>query len=178
MLKREAQQHTGWHKMPNTVPTIDLAAPTFVRVGFSYIDANGTQDSFSLITTAARATAAVVEGAVTSLGAATNASVFEARVEYIFQGSASPLLAIEAPRESAKDVIDTLLRQPSSRMTQNVYIPAPLDALFVPDTNIPDVDNELYDAVDLAFDLLLPADYVPISVRFAEHKNTSQRVKR
>lgn len=164
--------------MPNTVPTVDGTNPTFVRVGFSYIDANGTQDSFSVVTTAARATPAAVEAALAALSAATNASIFEVRLEQVYQGSASKLLAVEAPRESAKDVIETLVRQPSSRMTQYVYIPAPLDALFVPDSNIPDVDNTLYDAVDLAFDLLLPADYVPISVRFAEHKLTAQKVKR
>lgn len=164
--------------MPSTAPDVSAAA-TFARVGFSYIDANGTKDSFSILTTVARATGAAVEAAKDALAAATNANIYEVRIESVWSaGNASPLLALDEPRESAKDVIETLMKQPSSQKTQYVYIPAPLDALFVPDTNIPDVDNTLYDAVDAAFDAILPADYVPISVRFAEHKNTAEKVQR
>lgn len=165
--------------MPSSVPDVSATAATFVRVGFSYIDANSTKDSFSILTTAARATPAAVEAAKDALAAATNANVYEVRIESVWgAGNASPLLAIEAPRESAKDVIETLMKQPSSQKTQYVYIPAPLDELFIPDTNIVDVDNALYDAMDLAFDLLLPADYVPISTRFAEHQNTAPKTTR
>lgn len=168
----------GGNAMPSSAPDV-TGAVTFRRVGFSYIDANGTKDSFSILTTVARATAAAVEAAKDALAAATNANIYEVRVEDVWSaGNSSPLLAIEAPRESAKDVIETLMKQPSSQKTQYVYIPAPLDELFVLDSNIPDVDNALYDAVDLAFDLLLPADYVPISVRFAEHQNTGSKVQR
>lgn len=168
----------GRNGMPSTAPDV-TGAVTFRRVGFSYIDANGTKDSFSIITTVARATAANVESAKDTLAAATNANIYEVRIEDVWAaGNASPLLALDAPRESAKDVIETLVKQPSSQKTQYVYIPAPLDELFIPETNQPDVDNTLYDAVDVAFDLLLPADYVPISVRFAEHQNTGPKVQR
>lgn len=164
--------------MPSSAPDATLAS-TYVRVSFRYIDANATKDSFSIITSLARATGAAIEAAKDALAAATNANIYEVTREEVWSAAnASPLLAIEAPRESAKDVIETLMKQPSSQKTQYVYIPAPLDDLFVPDTNIPDVDDPLYDAVDLAFDLLLPADYVPISVRFAEHKNTGEKVQR
>lgn len=164
--------------MPSSAPDTTTTA-TYVRVGFSYIDANGTKDSFSILTTLARATNAAMEAAKDALAAATNANVYEVRREEVWAaGNASPLLALEAPRESANDVIETLVKQPSSQKTQYVYIPAPLDELFVPDTNIVDVDNALYEAVDLAFDLLLPGDYVPISTRFAEHKNIGQKTQR
>lgn len=179
MLFRNAHSIYDWRNtMPTSAPDVAGAA-TFRRVGFSYIDANGTKDSFSIISTPARATPAGVEAAKDALAAATNANIYEVRIEDVWAaGSASPLLALENPRESAKDVIETLMKQPSSQKTQYVYIPAPLDELFVPDTNIPDVDDPLYDAVDLAFDLILPADYVPISVRFAEHKLTADKVQR
>lgn len=164
--------------MPSSAPNVEAAA-TFARVSFRYIDANGTKDSFSITTSPARATPAVIEGAKDALAAATNVNIYEVTREEVWSaGLASPLLALDAPRESAKDVIETLVKQPSSQKTQYVYIPGPLDALFVPDTNIPDIDNTLYDAVDLAFDLLLPADYVAISVRFAEHQNTGAKVQR
>lgn len=164
--------------MPSTVPTVDGTNPTFVRVGFSYIDANGTIDSFSIATTLARATPTAVEAAKDALAAATNASIYEVRVEQVYGGSSSPLLAIEAPRESAKDVIETLMKDLSSRASQYVYIPAPLDEMFLPESNVPDIENALYTAVDVAFDLLLPATYQPQSVRFAEHQNTATKVRR
>lgn len=165
--------------MPNTVPTVDGSNPTYVRVGFSYIDANGTKDSFSVITTKARATAAVIEGCVSALGNASNANIYEVRIEDVYAaGTPSPASAAELPRESAKDVIETMRKDPSSQKTQYDYIPAPSDNIFVEGSNVVDTANSLYEAVDQAFDLLFPASYNAISVRFAEHKLTAQKTPR
>jgi hypothetical protein len=164
--------------MPSTAPEVN-GTPTRVVVTCRYIDANGTKDSFSILTTLARATNAVVEAAKDALGAATNANVYEVNIQSIYaSGTASPSAATEAPRESAKDVIETLHKDPSSGKAQYVYVPAPLDEMFVPDTNTPDIENTLYTDMDAAFELLLPAAYNAISVRFAEHRNTAEKVDR
>lgn len=164
--------------MPETVPAVD-GNPTRVLVTFRYIDANGTKDAFSIQTTLARATDAVIQGAVAALGAASNANFYEVNVQHIYAaGNASPSAATEAPRESAKDVIETLRKDPSSGRSQYDYIPAPLDEIFIPGTQTVDIENGLYEAVDQAFDLLFPASYNALSVRFAEHKLTGDKVVR
>lgn len=161
--------------MPVTAPTVG-GTPTYVLVTFRYVDANGTKDAFSVRTTLARATNANVEAARVAIGAASNANVYEILISSAYaSASASPAAATEAPRESAKDVIETLQKDIASGASQYVYIPAPLDSLFVPDTNIVDTAQTEYTDVDTAFDAILPASFSAISVRFAEHKNLATK---
>jgi hypothetical protein len=69
------------------------------------------------------------------------------------------------------------VRDSVSRKTQEVLIPAPLDSIFVTDTNVVDPSNGLYQAVNTAADALLVATYGFISVRFAERKGTNAKLK-
>lgn len=161
--------------MPDSVPSVN-GTPTRCLVTFRYIDANGTKDSFSILTTLARATDAVVEAAVEALGNASNANVYEVNKQLIYAaGTASPSGAIEEPRESAKDVIETLMKDPTSGKSQYIVIPAPKDVMFVAGTNTVDTEQTLYEETYNAFELLLPATYNGISVRFAQHKETAEK---
>lgn len=165
--------------MPNNAGTFDSAAPSFVRVGLSFIDANGGQDSASWITTVARATDANINAMAAAIGAASNASVFEIRKEVVMADNpGSPSNAVEAPRESVKDHILILFRHPSTRMTQEGVIPAPLDAIMVPETNDVDVTNALYLAVETATENLLDASYDVVSTRFNETKKINKKTRR
>jgi hypothetical protein len=161
--------------MPRTVPTVG-GTPSYVLVTMRYIDANGTKDAQSLRTTLARATNAAVEAWVAKVAAASNANVYEVNIQSIYTANtASPAAATEAPRESAKDVIETLEKDVSSGKTQYSYIPAPLDAMFLAGTQTVDITNTTYTDVNAAVDTLLPTTYAPISVRFAEHKLTAEK---
>lgn len=161
--------------MPRTAPTY-TGTPTYVVVSFKWIDANGQLDSTPYITTAARATPTNVEAMAVALAAASNANLYDiVNEQHTGALSASPAAAVEEPRESVKDVINTLQRDGVTRQTQEVVIPAPLDALLVAGSNDPDIDNALYQAVNTAADLLLPTGYAPISVRFSEHKGTNKK---
>lgn len=161
--------------MPRTAPTY-TGTPTYTIVSFKWIDANGQLDSTPYITTPARATVGAVEAMAVALAAASNANLYDIVVEgHTGATSASPTAAIEEPRESVKDQILTLQRDAITRQTQEVEIPAPLDALMVPGTNDVDIDNVLYQAVNTAADALLPASFAPISVRFSEHKGVNKK---
>jgi len=163
--------------MARTAPTV-TTTPTWVLVSFRFIDANGQLGAFSYVTTSARATVANVEAAAVALGAASNANLYEVRIENVT--GVAPLLtsAVEEPRESVKDVIVELWRDNVTRNTQEVYIPAPLDSLFVVDTNDPDMGIAEAAAVETAFTALLPASYGPISFRFSEHKGVNKKTRK
>lgn len=156
--------------MPRSAPTVN-GTPTYVLLSMRYVDANGVKDSFALRTTLARATDTLVEAYIVALAAATNVNIYAVEKQLIYASpTASPLLALEAPRIDARDVIEQLQKDIAAGASQYSYIPAPLDEIFVPDTNTVDLANALYDAVTQAVDLILPASYNPISVRFAQHK--------
>jgi hypothetical protein len=162
--------------MPNDAGALVSATPTFVRVGFSFIDANGGTDSFSLITTVARATDGAINALADAVGAASNASLYEIRKEIVQAAfPATPTSATEAPRESVYDHIVTLFRNNSTRQTQDGIIPAPLDAIFEAETNNVDVENVEYLAVETALENILEAAYGVVSVRFTETRKINKR---
>jgi hypothetical protein len=160
--------------MPRTAPTY-TGTPTYVVVSFRFIDANGDKTSSSYITTSARATVAAIEAMAAALAAASNANLYDIVVESHDDGSPSSSSATDALRESANDVIITLVRDPASRKTQEVEIPAPLETLFIAGGNKVDTTDTLYQAVNTAADTLLPAAYVFISTRFSQHRKLSEK---
>lgn len=165
--------------MPNDAGTFDSAAPSFVRVGMSFIDANNGTTSASWITTVARATDAAINAMANAIGAASNASLFEIRKEVVLSDNpGSPSNAVDESRESVKDHILILFRHPSTRMTQEGEIPAPVDAILVPETNEVDVTNALYLAVETATENLLEAGYDVVSTRFDETKKLNKKTRR
>jgi len=165
--------------MPLDAGTLDSAAPAFVRLSFKFIDANGQTDSNSYITDATNATDAHINAMAVALGAATNASLYSIEKTLVQEtvAGASPSNATEEPRESVKDNIVVLYKQFTTRQTQDVYIPAPLDSIFVPSTQDVDVDNALFTAVTTAAENLLPDAYSSISVRFSEHKGVNKKTR-
>lgn len=160
--------------MPRTAPVWD-GTPNYVIVSYHWIDANGNKTTTPYITTLARATTANIEAMADALVDASNANLWDISLEMHEDGAPSASTAVEDPRESANDYINTLARDPVSRKTQEVAIPAPLDALFNPGTNDPDVTNGFYQAVNIAANNLLPDAYVFISARFSEHRKLSKK---
>lgn len=170
---QHTQQKIG-ENMPRTAPTYD-GTPAYVTVSYRWIDANGNKTSTSYITTLARATSAAIEAMADALVAASNANLYDIVLETHTDGAPSASTATEAPRESADDYVNTLVRDPVSRKTQEVSIPAPIDAMFIAGKNVVDTTNTLYQAVNTAADTLLPSNYAFISVRFSQHRKLSEK---
>lgn len=160
--------------MARTAPTYS-GTPSYVIVSFRFIDANGQKESLPILTSSARATSAAIEAMAVALGAASNANLWQIEVSGFTEGAMTKSSAAEEPRESVHDWIMTLVRQPSSRKTQEVGIPAPLDALLVEGENVVDTTNALYQAVNTAANTLLPDDYIFVSTRFSEHRAINQK---
>jgi len=161
--------------MPRTAPAY-TGTPSYAVISFRFIDANGSKTSTSYITTIARATAPNIDAMADALALTSNANLYDIVLETHTEGAATASTALDASRESANDFINTLVRDPVSRKTQEVAIPAPLDALFVAGTNVPDVTNTLYQDVNTAANALLPDAYVFVSVRFSEHRKLNSKV--
>jgi hypothetical protein len=162
--------------MARTAPTY-TGTPTYVIVSFKFIDANGALATTPYITTLARATVSNIEALADALAEASNANLYDIVLETHNAGAASAASAVEESRESANDVITTLVRDPVTRQTQEVVIPAPLDALLVAGTNTVDAANGLYQAVNTAANTVLPDAYTFVSTRFSEHRKINQKTK-
>lgn len=164
--------------MPRTAPTY-TGTPTYQVVSYRFVDANGQLGSVPITTTPARATVANVEAMAVALGAASNANLYdiviEAHTESTFGIDVSA--AIEEPRESVKDIINILEKNTSTRQTQDIEIPAPLDSVFVAGSNDVVTDNVLIVAVINAAEALLPVEYVAQSVRFTERKGRNKATR-
>jgi len=160
--------------MPRTAPTWD-GTPNYVIVSYHWIDANGRKTTTPYITTLARATTANIEAMAAALVVASNANLWNISLELVEDGTPSATTALDASRESANDYINTLVRDPVSRKTQEVSIPAPKDALFAPESDTVDVSNTDYQDVNAAANALLPDAYTFISVRFSEHRATGKK---
>lgn len=162
--------------MPRTAPTY-TGTPTYVIVSYRFIDANGGLTSTAYITTTARATTGNIEAMAAALAAASNANLYDISVASHTAGASTATTAVDEPRESVNDVINTLVREPTTRQTQEVVIPAPLDSLFVLDSNVVDPSVTEYQAVNTAANALLPDTYTFVSVRFSEHRKINAKTK-
>jgi hypothetical protein len=162
--------------MPRTAPAY-TGTYTWVLISYRWIDANGQTGSTPVITTPARATVANVEGMADAIADMSNANLYDIVYEGHTGVTPEPTDATEAPRESVKDVIVLSQRDNTTRQTQGIEVPAPLDALFVDGTNQPDVDDPAFVALLLASSLLLPPTFDAVSIRFSEHKGYNKSVK-
>jgi len=162
--------------MPRTAPEV-TGTPDYTMVSWRFIDANGQPASLPLVTTAALATAAHIEAITEQLGNMTNANLYAVDVTGVYSDAGTPAGAVEEPRESAKDVINYLWKNPGTRATQDVIIPAPLDSLFIEDTNDVDPSNAAFATLATALNAFLEAAYIPISLRFTERKKQNKRTK-
>lgn len=160
-----------------TAPTY-TGTPVYLVVSYRWIDANGQLGSTPIITTPARATVANVEGMADALADMSNANLYDIVIENHTGVTPEPTDATDAPRESVKDIITLTQRDNATRQTQGIELPAPLDSLFVDDTNQVNSDDPAFVALLLASSLLLPATFDAISLRFTERKgyNKSTRI--
>lgn len=162
--------------MPRTAPTVN-GTPTYVRVSYLAIDANGQLTSSPYITTLAAATNAHVEAVAVDQGAASNANLYAVEITQVYELAPSTASAVDASRESAKDVVVELWRNNTTRQTQDAYLPAPVDSMFITDTNDVVGTDILFAAWEASVANILPA-YAPISFRFSEHKGVNKKTRK
>lgn len=162
--------------MGRTAPAY-TGTPSYCVISFRFIDANGGLTSTPYTTTLARATAPNIDAMADALAAASQANLYDIVLETHTEGAMSTSAASDQSRESAHDYINTLVRDPASRKTQEVAIPAPDDEMFIPGTSDVDIENEMYQAVNVAANALLPDAYTFVSTRFSQHRKINKKTR-
>jgi len=164
--------------MARTAPTVN-GTPTYQQVSLGFIDYTGDQRSIAF-NVPAGVTVAQIEAAAEAIAAGSNASLFKISSNAIYEGSSSKSNATSgANHSSVFDNIVLLYRNPTTRATQDGFVPAPIDDLFLEGTDTPDVDpaGDLAGIVSAIEALLGAAAWNAISARFTERREINQREK-
>ncbi len=162
--------------MPRTVPAITGSA-TAALVSFRFIDANQNIVSWSMRTTVALATGALIEAIAAALAAASNASLYGVHIAQVWETVPNAVNAVDAPYSSGYDNVVELFKDPATGASQDVFIPAPLDALMNTGLTTVDLENAEFIAFSDAVNAALPSAYVPVSARLSERRKTYKRVR-
>lgn len=156
-----------------TAPTID-GSPPFVTLLIRMIDARNDKRSFN-IDIDPSATNTDIDAAVNALQTATNASIYEVKVQAAYSGAALVTNATNAVFTSADDLINITFRNAGDKTTRRAEIRAPLGQL-VDGGEVVNTDDAIYIAVRDAFNTILPLAYDPVSARFTERSNKNSAV--
>lgn len=165
--------------MARTAPAIN-GTPSYQRVSFHWVDASGDMRSDSADLPAG-ATVAQIEDVVEEMAANSGASLWKVEQAAVYEGDSSKTNANPtAPRNSVYDNVVGLLRNTTTRKTQNAFIPAPSPTLFSPDTtDNPDTDpTGVLAGIMSVWEVMLgAAAWVPVSARYTERREMNTRQK-
>lgn len=165
--------------MARTAPTVN-GTPTYQRVSFHYIDATGDQrsDSYSV---PAGATVAQIEAAAAAIAASSHASLWKVETTAVYEGNGSKTNAdTGVENNSVFDNIVVLFRNPTTRMTQDAFVPAPAVELFADaGSDAPDTDpaGDLAGIASAVEGMLGAAAWNVISARYTERREINSREK-
>jgi len=161
--------------MPRTVPAID-GTPNRKDVSVSWVDANNKKrsDTWYLDSTS---TDAEIEAAIAAAAVISNANIWRVKVTQVYEDVPNSGDALDVARNSVMDNVVMLFKNATIAAGRDYFIPAPIEALFLPATNLIDSTNtDLIDFRD-ALDAML-VNFEPVSVRFSERrkKNPSRSI--
>lgn len=155
-----------------TAPTVD-GTFDYINVSISLIDYTGEvrTDSYQLD---ADSTDAEVEAFVAATAALSNASVWRVRVGQVYNSVPDSSNAIEEVWEDIKTNLVILAKNPLND-AQNIFIPAPINDLFIEGTEELDPTNVALGDYLTAY-LAMKANYSIVSGRFTQRRSMGTRV--
>lgn len=156
-----------------TAPTVD-GAPTFKEISLRWIDAVGDKRSDASIVSGA-ATNIQIEAVAAAMAAASNASLYAMRVVDVYEGAMSKANGDSAVRESAQDNI-VYHAKDTGRVDRRSFEPAPIQTVFVTDTETPNEANGLLIAIMSAWDAVWAGTFAGVSLRFTERREINEKV--
>lgn len=154
-----------------TAPTFATAA-TFKRVSLTWLDNSGDEWTGSIRVPTAT-TALDIDTMVADIVERSNASLWHTELAEVREGAKLKANATTDPRsQSVFDHTFITFKNLASGMSQRIYIPAPLEATLVPETDTPD----LADLADLATSglVVLGAGYAAKSARYTEMREINE----
>ncbi len=156
-----------------TAPAITGAA-TFIEISLRWIDAVGDRRSDASIVAAA-ATDAQLEAIAADMQAASNASLYAVRKTEVFEGALAKSNALAAIRESAQDNI-VYHAKDTGRVDRRAFVPSPIAANFVTNTETPDEAATTLIDVMAAWDAAWAGTFAGVSLRFTERREINEKV--
>jgi len=161
--------------MPGTrsAPAID-GSPDFLLTSFQWVDYVGDRYSAQIVMSGTTATPAEIETLADALQDASNASLWRVQVTQDYQGAMLKSNALEEVWNDAEDVVVIHYKNPTTRASEYVNFPAPIDSIFVDGTEQIDTANATFTAILAAVAATLPTGFNPVTVRFSQHKDVNQ----
>jgi len=156
-----------------TIPAIAGGA-TKTRISISWVDSDNKEYSDNFLSNAAPS-AVNLQAYVDAAQAASNASSFKLEVTTVYQGVKQPANADDASRESVLDKIRTSYSKVADDAYQQVYVPAPLGALILPDGTV-DKSNALYTEWKASVDALIQTGFTVLNAEFVQYSGRNDKV--
>lgn len=155
-----------------TAPAVN-GTPQFISVSVTLYDYTGEQrtDSYQMD---ADSTDAEIEAFVAALQAGTNATIWRVRVGQVYNSVGDSSNAVEEVWEDA-DTNVVLLAKTALNASEDFYIPAPIDDMFIEGTNEIDPTNGVLAAI-LAAILPMRAGYSFISARLTSRRDIGTKI--
>ena len=138
------------------------------------IDAVGDLRSDASIIDAA-ATDIQIEAVAAAIVAGSNSSLYAVRLTEVFEGAKSKSNALSAVRESVQDNI-VYHAKDTGRVDRRSFLPSPIQAVFVTDTETPNDTNALLIAIMDAWDAVWGGTFNGVSLRFSERREINEKV--
>lgn len=156
-----------------TYPDISTGTPTFKRVSVTMYDYTGEQrtDTYQLD---ADTTDAEVDAFVDALQVITNATIWRVIVGDVYNSVGDPSNATEEVWEEVTANV-VLLAKTADNQSQDFYVPAPENALFIEGTeNIDPTNTEL--GTFMTAILAMRAAYSFVSARFTSRRDIGTKI--
>lgn len=158
-----------------TAPTVD-GLNTYVQVQLRWIDWTGDKRSDSYVFTAALATNANIETFAAAMQAGSNASLYEIGVKDVYSAVGDSGDASEEVWENVTDNLVLQAKQPLGGQSQRDYIPSPINAMFIENTDDIDPTNGALIAIIAAWVTLLEASYEVVGARFTSRRQINVQI--
>lgn len=156
-----------------TAPTVD-GTPSYINASFTFYDYTGEQrtDTYQFD---ADSTNAEIEAFAAALQAASNGTLWRIKKSDTYNSVGDPTNALEEVWENAQDNI-VLLAKDALNNSQDLFIPAPINAMFLEGTeNIDPTSTTLADVISTALPML--ASYGIVSARFTHRRQIGTAIK-
>lgn len=162
--------------MPNNAPDVTGTA-TGKQVSYHFIDSSGDKRTVS-VRVGATATNAQIQALADALGDASNASLYEVSITNLYGVVPVTGDAVDASRPSAYSNIVLLYKNPAGD-SANLFIPAPIEAMFDAGSDNPNLGATELTAVDSAGMALIATRYsgvTAVSARYTERTEINSKV--
>ena len=155
---------------------VGVVTPDRFKVSFRWIDATGDPRAVS-ITLNSAPSFVNLEAFIVKQAAQSNANMYAVHYNQVWGLVTGDLSdAINATRASVSQVLHITARNATGDKRE-MYLPAPIEASFVANTDTPDMTDAAMIALVADFVNLLPVGFAANTIKFAGHQEKNQVVK-